>query len=215
VPHTEVKLITVNGKSVDFSYIVQDGDHLAMFESIDISSELRVREGPLRETKFVLDIHLGKLAVYLRMLGFDTVYLRMLGFDTVYQSCFSDSDFVRISSTEHRILLTRDRGLLKHDAVTLGYCLREIDTRRQAAEIVKRFDLSNSIRPFTRCMACNGLLREAAKLEVGDRIPRRTRETYDEFRRCDRCGRVYWKGSHYAKMERWIAELTSRRAAHA
>jgi uncharacterized protein with PIN domain len=207
VPHTEVELITVNGNSVYFSRVVQDGDYVSvypMFESIDITPEVRVREGPLRETKFVLDVDLGRLAAY----------LRMLGFDTVYQGCFSDVDLVRMSSTAHRILLTRDRGLLKHGALTHGYWVRETDSRRQVAEIVERFDLSSSIRPFTRCMKCNGLLREVSKLEVQDRIPPRATELYEEFRRCDRCGRVYWKGSHYQRMERWNAELTARRMAH-
>ena len=208
VPHREVDLITVNGNSVDFSCGVQDGDYVSvypMFESIDITPELRVREGPLRKTKFVLDVHLGRLAAY----------LRMLGFDTVYQSCFSDVELVRISSTEHRILLTRDRGLLKCGALTHGYWVRETDSRRQVAEIVERFDLSSSIRAFTRCMTCNGLLREAAKSEVRDRIPPRATELYEEFRHCGRCGRACWKGSHYERMERWNAELTARQVADA
>src|SRR3989338_9144205 len=73
VPHTEVDLILVNGASVDFSYLVQDGDRISvypMFESFDIRPLVHLRPRPLREPKFVLDTHLGKLAVYLRLLGF-------------------------------------------------------------------------------------------------------------------------------------------------
>lgn len=200
VPHAEVDLITANGESVDFSYLVRDGDRISvypMFESLDITPELRVRPHPLREPRFVLDVHLGKLAAY----------LRMLGFDTAYRNCFSDEELVKVSARERRILLTRDRGVLKHSAVTHGYWLRETDSRRQAAEIVRRFDLRRAIQPFTRCMACNGILDPVAKDQVIDLLPPRTAELYDEFRQCPQCRRVYWKGSHHARMQRWIAGL--------
>jgi len=200
VPHPEVELIVANGASVDFSYTVQNGDRIGvypMFESVDITPELRVRPQALREPKFVLDVHLGKLAAY----------LRMLGFDTFYRSCYSDPELVQISSDEHRILLTRDRGLLKHGAITHGYWLRETDSRLQIAEIIARFDLVREIRPFARCMACNAILQPASKERVRPFLPQRTAELYDEFRQCPRCARVYWKGSHYARMQRWIEEL--------
>jgi uncharacterized protein len=203
VPHIEVELIVANGKSVRFDYTLNDGDFIAVypvFESLDVSPELRLRPKALREPRFVLDVHLGRLAAY----------LRMLGFDTLYQSCFTDPELVKISAAEHRILLTRDRGVLKHNAVTHGYWLRETDSRKQAAEIVRRFDLLRSIAPFTRCMACNGMLQFASKQEVLDRVPPRTAELHSEFRRCPDCGRVYWKGSHYARMQHWIEELTTK-----
>lgn len=200
VPHAEVDLILANGESVDFSYAVRDHDRISvypMFESLDITPELRVRPHALREWKFVLDVHLGKLAAY----------LRMLGFDTTYRSCFTDEELVKTSVRERRILLTRDRGVLKHSIVTHGYWLRETDSRRQAAEIVLRFDLARSIQPFTRCMECNGLLVDVTKDQVRDRLPQRTAAIYDAFKQCPRCRRVYWKGSHYNRMERWIEEL--------
>ena len=151
VPHSEVELILVNGESTDFSRLIRAGDRVAVypvFESIDVQPELRVRSEPLRELKFVLDVHLGRL----------TAYLRMLGFDVVYRNCAADPDLVRISAEQQRILLTRDRGLLMHAAVTRGYWLRETDSRRQVPEIIRRFDLASAIRPFTRCMACNSAL---------------------------------------------------------
>lgn len=208
IPHTEIELIVANGVSVDFSYLVCDGDRIGvypMFESVDITPELRLRPQPLREPKFVLDVHLGKLAAY----------LRMLGFDAFYRSCFTDPELVRAGSEQRRILLTRDRGLLKHNAVTHGYWLRETDSRRQAAEIVRRFDLARHIRQFTRCMACNGALRPAAKNEILHLLPPRIAESHDDFQRCSECGRAYWKGSHHARMLRWIEELTSTAAAPA
>lgn len=203
VPHTEVELIIVNGDSVPFSYVVRSGDRIAaypMFESFDITEELRVRPQVLREIKFVLDVHLGKLAAYLRMLGFDAVYGNEL----------SGTGLVRISSEQHRILLTRDRGPLKYSAVTHGYLIRETDSRRQLAEVVARFDLRRSIQPFTRCMACNGSLAEIAKEQVRMFLPPRVAEKFDEFQRCTLCGRIYWRGSHYLRMRRWVSELVGR-----
>ena len=202
VPHTEVDLIVVNGESVDFSYTIHDGDRIAvypMFESIDITPALHLRPQPLRNPKFVLDVHLGKLAGY----------LRMLGFDSLYESCLTDPELVRISSSEHRTLLTRDRGLLKHAAVTHGYWLRETGSRRQIAEIVDRFDLARSIRPFTRCMACNGLLQAVSSEQARHSVPPGIAERRDEFHQCEKCRRFYWKGSHYDHMQRWIRELSA------
>ncbi len=184
----------------DFSRLVRDGDRVAVypvFESLDITAELRVRPQPLRELKFVLDVHLGRLAAY----------LRMLGFDTAYRNCAGDAELVRISAEEERILLTRDRGLLKHSAVTRGYWLRQTDSRRQAVEVVSRFDLARSLHPFTRCMACNEPLRPVSKSEIHQRVPQPIAERHEEFRECPACRRVYWEGSHYQRMHRWIEEL--------
>jgi uncharacterized protein with PIN domain len=200
VPHTEVELVLVNGESSAFACIVEDGDRVAVypvFESFDVTSELRVRADPLRDLKFVLDVHLGRLAAY----------LRMLGFDTAYRNCASDPELVRTSADQQRILLTRDRGLLKHSAVTRGYWLHETDSRLQTAEVVGRFDLARGFRPFTRCMACNEMLRVASREEVSGRILPAVAERYTEFRDCPACRRVYWQGSHYLRMQHWIEQL--------
>ena len=197
VPHGEIDLIVANGDSADFSYMVRDGDRIGvypMFEALDITPELRVRPRPLRDPRFVLDVHLGKLADY----------LRMLGFDTLCRSDLTGPELVQISVAEHRILLTRDAGLLGHGDVTHGYCLRETDSRRQLAEVVNRFDLARAIQPFTRCIACNGALGQVSKDQITELVPRRAAELHDDFQRCRQCSRVYWKGSYYARMNRWI-----------
>ena len=202
VPHSEVDLIVVNGQSVDFSYPVQSGDRIAiypMFESFDISPEQRLRPEPLRNPTFVLDMHLGRLAAYLRMLGFDVKYGRSL----------TDANLATISAREHRILLTRDRGLLKYSSITHGYWVRETNSRRQVAEVMQRFHLSRAIRPFTRCMACNGVLERISEEEAWNLVPKHSIEHYNEFRRCEHCGRIYWKGSHYSRMHRWVQDLAS------
>jgi len=200
VPHTEVDLILVNGESVDFSYLVEDRDRVSVypvFESIDITSLERVRPHPLRETRFVLDGHLGRLAVY----------LRMLGFDAWYQNDCGDAELARVSSREKRILLTRDRGLLKRSVVTHGYCVRETNPRRQLVEVLERCDLFSSIAPFSRCLRCNGRLEPIAKERIAHRLLPRTREHYDEFHICLACDRLFWKGSHYQRMQRFIAGI--------
>ncbi|MDZ7343194.1 MAG: Mut7-C ubiquitin/RNAse domain-containing protein, partial [candidate division KSB1 bacterium] len=145
VPHTEIDLILVNGQAVDFSYLVQDRDRISVypvFESLDISAVTNLRKQPLREAKFVLDVHLGKLASY----------LRLVGFDTLYRNDFSDAELAEISSRERRILLTKDRRLLKRRIVTHGYCIRETAPKKQLLEVLKRFDLFKSLDPFSRCL---------------------------------------------------------------
>jgi uncharacterized protein with PIN domain len=202
VPHTEVDLILVNGESVDFAYRVQDGDRISVypvFESFDIGAVARVRPQPLRETRFILDVHLGRLAGA----------LRMLGFDTLYRNDLDDGELATISQRERRILLTRDRGLLKRSAVTHGYLIRESDPRAQLAEVVRRFDLRGRIAGFTRCLRCNGTLRPVAKETILARLLPKTRQYYDEFAICDDCDRVYWKGSHYQDMRRGLDRLLS------
>ena len=200
VPHTEVDLIIVNGVSADFSYLLQDGDRVSVypvFESIDISPVLRVRPQPLRETRFVLDIHLGRLAGY----------LRMLGLDALYRNDYRDEELAHLSSQDARILLTRDRGLLKRGEVTHGYCVRETNPRKQLVEVIRRFDLVRSIKPFRLCLRCNGTLGSVRKEDIIDRLPLETQKFYDEFRRCLACGQIYWRGSHYQRMLRFIAQI--------
>ncbi len=194
VPHTEVDLILVNGESVDFRHPVQPGDRVSvypMFESLDIKPVLRVRPAPLREPRFVLDGHLGRLARY----------LRMLGFDAEYRPKAEDAELAAVSSGEQRILLTRDRGLLKRSAVTHGYCVRETAPRQQLAEVVRRFDLAGAAKPFTRCIPCNGRLVEADREAARNRLPEGLGSRHERFHACEDCGRLYWEGSHHRRMK--------------
>ncbi len=200
VPHTEVDLIIVNGQSVGFSYRLRDGDRVAVypvFESLDISPIVQVREKPLRRIAFVADVHLGKLA---RL-------LRLLGFDTLHSNKYHDSELVALAAREGRIVLTRDRDLLKHNAVTHGYWLRSTNPLEQAREVVRRFNLESLIDPFRRCLVCNGLLAPVAKREILASIPPRIAVEHDEFFRCTCCQKLYWRGTHYPKLERQIAAI--------
>jgi uncharacterized protein with PIN domain len=200
VPHTEIDLILANGESVDFSYMLQDGDYVSVFpvfESLDITPLMRVRPQPLREPRFVLDGHLGRLARY----------LRMLGFDTLYRNDYADEELARISSEERRILLTRDPGLLKRSVITHGYCIRESDPIRQLLRVLHRFNLFGAITPFVRCLRCNALLQPICKEDILDRLLPMTKEMYDEFQICPECNHIYWRGSHYRRMRQFIERL--------
>lgn len=200
VPHTEVDLILVNGASVDFQYPVQDGDRISVypvFEALDIAPLTHLRPHPLRVTRFVLDVHLGRLAAY----------LRLLGFDTLYRNDYDDPTLARISAGEQRILLTCDRRLLMHRQITHGYFVRERQPHKQLLEILVRFDLFNARQPFTRCLHCNGLIRPVAKDAIADQLLPRTRAYYQDFWQCPACGKIYWKGSHYLRMQQLIESL--------
>lgn len=200
VPHTEVELILVNGDSVDFSYIVQDGDRISvypMFEAFDVQSLVRVRPETLRVSRFVLDVHLGKLARY----------LRLLGFDTLYRNDYEDAELARLASEERRILLTRDRNLLKRAAVIHGYYVRSVDPRRQIEEIMERLDLYRAIQPFQRCVRCNGLLAATPKAQIWERLLPATRRWVEKFWVCKDCAQIYWEGSHMPHLRQLIETL--------
>jgi len=202
VPHTEVELILVNGESADFGRILQDGDRVAVyprFEAMDVTPLLRVRDYPLREPRFVADAHLGGLA---RM-------LRMLGFDTLYDNHFHDDTIVAICEQDGRIVLTRDRELLKRRAVTHGCYVHALKPETQLKEIVERLDLARSARPFTLCLHCNVPLRPVDKASVVDRLPARVRMHYDRCSICGMCGRVYWEGSHWLHMRQMLDGVLS------
>ena len=202
VPHTEIEVILVNGESVDFSYIVKDGDDISvypMFESLDIRPLLKLRPQPLRQPRFVLDTHLGRLARY----------LRLLGFDCLYQNDFKDDELAAISSDQQRILLTRDRLLLQRRIITRGYFVRSTLPLEQTVEILRRFDLSGDVRPLGRCIRCNGLLADIEKDVIEARLEPKTRRYYRRFRICPDCGQIYWRGSHFKQMTQLIDALAT------
>jgi hypothetical protein len=137
-------------------------------------------------------------------LGRLTSYLRLLGFDALYQSRYDDVELAEIAHDEKRILLTRDRGLLKRRLVTYGYCVRSRDPREQLGAVLGRFGLWSQIQPWRRCLRCNFPLQAVAKEEIEHRLELRTRKYYDEFHICYECDQLYWKGSHYVRMQRFL-----------
>ncbi|OMC01598.1 Mut7-C RNAse domain-containing protein [Mycolicibacterium fortuitum] len=203
IPHTEIDLILVNGDPVSFEHRPAVGDRIAvypMFEALDIGSTARLRPEPLRHPRFVVDVNLGRLA---RL-------LRVLGFDVWWSSAADDQTLADISLDQQRILLTRDRGLLKRRAITHGLFVHSQHPEEQTLEVLRRLDLRRRIKPFTRCVRCNGQLAAVAKDEVIDQLEPLTRRYYDEFSRCPECGRIYWAGSHFEKLSRLVDRLLER-----
>jgi hypothetical protein len=194
VPHTEVELVLVNGESVGFDRLLQEGDRVAVypkFESVDITPLLRVRDHSLRVTRFVADAHLGGLV---RL-------LRMCGFDTLYDNQFADSEIEAIAARDARIVLTRDRELLKRRTITHGCYVHALKSHEQLREIVERLDLARSVRPFTLCLNCNTPLHAIDKQQALQRIPPAVRVHHERFSTCDSCQRVFWEGSHWQRMQ--------------
>lgn len=193
VPHTEVDMILVNGKSVSFDYLINDKDDISVypvFESFDIDNVQHLRPKALRNPKFICDVHLGKLAKYLRMLGVDTDYYNVI----------SDVDIVKISLNERRTILTRHSGLLKIKVVTHGYYIRNTNPIKQAGEVISRFQLEKSLKYFSRCLKCNSLISPIDKEFILDSIPKKVKESQSEYFICKNCEKIFWKGTHYLNM---------------
>lgn len=197
IPHTEAGALEVNGLPAGFDYQVRQDDRVVVYPAGAGNSPAPY------PPRFVLDNHLGRLAAY----------LRMLGFDTDYRNDFDDDTLAGIAAGEERILLTRDRRLLMRKAVRYGYCLRSLDSYQQMLEVLRRYGLAGQITPFRRCLRCNGLLQPVRKEEVFDQLEPLTRRYYDEFHRCPACGQVYWKGSHYQHMQNVIDQARDRTTA--
>lgn len=198
VPHTEVFFIIVNGSFEGFDYNLSDGDRVDVFPVSGLSGTekgLKLRGDP--EPRFLIDVHLGKLA---RL-------MRLLGFDCLYRNDYDDHEIAALSKDSKRIVLTRDRRLLRFSVIEHGYWLRSVDPDEQLKEVIKRFDLEDRIDPFNRCLECNGIIRPVNKQSVIHMLEPKTIMFYDDFYKCEKCGKVYWKGSHYDHMKKVISEL--------
>lgn len=202
IPHTEIGELTLDGNSIDFNYLVQPGDLIIVYPFSPEHDEL---SGYFSDDKlairpcFVLDNHLGKLATYLRILGFDSLY------DKDYQ----DVLLATIASGSERILITRDRQLLMRKNVRRGYWVRSKHPETQTIEIIHRFRMNGLISPFHRCLNCNSLLQPIKKEVILHRLEPLTKRYFDEFQLCPGCDRIYWKGSHYERMLKLVSRVTA------
>lgn len=203
VPHTEIDVILVDGESVGFGHRLRGGERVTVypvFERLDVSPIVRLRPRPLRETRFIADVHLGTLARY----------LRLLGYDTVWRNDLEDEEIIDCSRTEKRIILTRDIGILRNGRVTHGYWLRATEPLLQLEELVRALELGPWFEPYSRCLECNGECVPVSRREAAREVPLQVFLVYRDFRRCAGCGRIYWPGSH---LERLDAVVERARAA--
>ena len=201
VPHPEVDLILVDEQTVGFDHTLANDTKVEVFAVENRGTnrtEKRLQAVGIK--RFVADGHLGGL----------TRNLRLLGFDVACRQNADDRQLLEVMVRENRALLTRDRRLLMHAIVQHGYWPRSQNADEQTIEVVRRFDLSELIAPFTRCLRCNGPLEAAAKADIIGKLEPLTKIYYDEFRRCPECKQIYWSGSHFPKLQRRVEEIRSR-----
>ncbi len=200
IPHTEVDLILVNGKSVSFDYKIADQDHVSVypvFESLDISPIKRLQTKPLRNPCFFTEKYLWKL----------TRQLRLLGISVIYDATLTNNQIIERITKNKEILLTRSVQQLMHGKITRGYCIRSDKPFDQTVEILKRFDLRRLILPFSRCMLCNGPIVAISKQDIQRNLKPNTKLLYHEYFKCTDCQQVYWKGSHYQRLQQFVNQI--------
>jgi len=194
VPHTEIGALRVNGREATLDRIVRDGDLI----------EVQARGvEPAPEYGFVADAHLGGLARF----------LRMLGYDTAHRNDLDDVEIRRLANDERRVVLSRDRELLKCRDIARGCFVRALKAEQQLREVARRYRLEERARPFTRCLHCNLPLVAVDKASVIDRLPERVREIHERFLRCPGCERIFWEGTHYQRMRSVLRELLPQHPA--
>lgn len=203
VPHTEVELILVSGQSVPFSYRLQDRDRIEVYpfgSAVQTEAKILLSPAPPVEPAFILDVHLGKLARR----------LRLLGFDCRYRNDYSDSQLIKLALEAGLIILTRDRGILKHACVTQGYLVGSERVDEQVHEVLQRYSLYDRIQALQRCPQCNGRLQPVDKEQIRHRLQKKTAQYYHQFQKCSDCGQLYWQGAHYAKLKSWLRQFRKR-----
>jgi len=202
IPHTEIDVILLNDKSIDFSYIVQDGDNIKVYPASEtLNLKLIKHLKPQFETiKFLVDIHLAKLARYLRLLGLDAICERNL----------TPENLVEKALDENRIIVTRSRTLLRTKEITYGILIKEDNPEKQLEEIFNRFDFSTYCEPFKRCMECNSILQPIEKEKIIDRLLPKVKEAYDSFTICTHCDKIFWEGTHFDKLSELIKKIIKK-----
>ncbi|MEW6512234.1 MAG: Mut7-C RNAse domain-containing protein [Bacteroidota bacterium] len=200
VPQREVELLVMGKESVDLAHVLQEGERVGVFpvfDSFDVGPITEIVDRPTRRMNFVLDVHLGKLAHL----------LRMLGFDALYRNDYTRPDLPRLARDDDRILLSRGKTIVEESGVNAAYQVKSDDPREQLVEILRRFDLVRFARPFRRCILCNSLLVSVQKEKIVDRLPAKVRILNSAFTMCPHCDRIYWKGSHVVRMAEFIDQV--------
>ncbi|MGI5402140.1 Mut7-C RNAse domain-containing protein [Streptomyces sp. CA-135486] len=189
VPLTEAGRLLVDGREVAVSHIPSAG------ESVEVHGVERPQQVPGAPLRFLLDVHLGTLARRLRLLGVDAAY---------ENEDIGDPALATLSAKERRVLLSRDRGLLRRREIWAGAYIYSDRPDDQLRDVLERF--APALAPWTRCTACNGRLADADKDSVQDQLQQGTQRSYDVFAQCTACDRVYWRGAHHARLEAIVEE---------
>ncbi|MCR4417844.1 MAG: Mut7-C RNAse domain-containing protein [Ignavibacteria bacterium] len=197
VPHTEVDIILVNGKSVNFDYLINDGDEIKVYPPDNKlkSKNLRHLYNRIRgKPKFICDVNLGGLAKN----------LRKLGLNVFYSNSISDDEIVKISIQSKIIVLTKDIGILKRKDVQYGYYVRNVYPQKQTIEVLKVFSVGKYIEPFSRCLECGTKLKRISREKAKSKLPDHFFEKQMKFYHCPTCDKIYWQGSHFERMSSQI-----------
>jgi uncharacterized protein with PIN domain len=153
------------------------------------------------EIKFIADNNVGKLARWLRLIGYDTVLLKQK----------DDVQMIKIALGENRVILTKDAQFMKRRLVTNGTLktvhIERDDPEIQVQEVVETLSLDYDCKPFSRCLECNGVLVARDKEDVKDLIPARVSETQTQYTQCPACHRIYWPGTHWQAMDKKLKDL--------
>jgi uncharacterized protein len=200
VPHTEVGRIVVDGQEVDFHHLLRSGETvliLAHEVPVRVDRPTTLRPRPYPGHRFIVDVNVGRLAGY----------LRLLGFDTAYEHGWRDETISARAHSEKRVVLTRDRDLLKRSIVEHGRLIRAERPKEQLAEVLRIYGLEEPYALFSRCLRCNGALQPVPKEKILQRLEPKTRRYFQRFHICPQCERIYWRGSHHQRMVEELQRL--------
>lgn len=153
------------------------------------------------EIKFVADNNVGKLARWLRLIGYDTLLFKQK----------DDGQLIRTGLSEARVILTKDAQFVKRGLVSKGILkailLEHDDPRLQVQQVVRTLNLNYHFRPFSLCLECNQPLVARKREEVRTLVPSRVFETQTRYTECPTCHRIYWQGTHWKAMVKKLQEL--------
>ncbi len=203
VPDTEIGRILVNDRSVDLEFCLRDTyriDIHLVSEAVDIRSVFHFGRALVHDVRFIADVNLGKLSRN----------LSLLGLDCQYSNVYNDAELAEITSMEERILVTRDRGLLKRADVAHCIFIHSTQPAEQAREVVKRIDGRESVEPFSRCLSCTGLLEIVEKPSIRNLVPADMYANIHKYSRCQVCSKIYWKGAHWEKLKSIVRDITGK-----
>ncbi len=197
IPHTEIGRMEMEGRQLSFRHIGENGEriHLHPFSRhTPLTTATVLRPEPLENIAFMCDSTVSRLGRHMRMAGLDTANA-------------PEASLVEVgsqASAAGRILVSRNRDLLKCRTVNFGQLIRSVHHRLQLREVFVRFRPENLIAPFSRCLVCNSTLVAVDKEEILHLLEPLTRKYYHSFKKCSACNKIYWHGSHIVRMEQLL-----------